>query len=289
MDSGVFNRFFNGEPGDNVKLKVKGIGNSQAVGHVCATIFIECTDGALLELDAEFHIMDDFDMGICLGIDVMNAYGIDCVNTEKLAKVPSVEKAFDIEFSRLPHQDRLIPVKAKERTRVKRDCHRHVELDMDLEQGRDYVFEPTLLSRPGHGFMKCPGSIISSSTKFLPLTNFSTVTESVSKGRVLGYARPVSKNAAVSVVGHVDHSNENIPVGDLKDEFTPPVIHREPELLNKGTDISEFCLVGDPQLPADMIDPSDRDPEPHLQGPTWKEFDIARNADANPTQNLFRS
>lgn len=198
MSTKTFNEFFDGEPGQKVKLGVKGIGKQKAVGHICATIFIQSEDDSLMELDVEFHIMDDFDLDVCIGIDAMNNFGINLLTTEKKAHVPSVDKKFKTEFMRLPFQDRLFPIKAKERTRVKKDCQKNVELDVSLPLGRDFMFEPVLLSRPGHGFMKCPNSLISSDTRFLPISNFSSVTESVSKGQVLGFARVISDSAAVS-------------------------------------------------------------------------------------------
>lgn len=287
MSTDVFNKHFKSEPGCRVKLNVKGIGKQRGVGHACATIFVKATDNTMMELDVEFHLMDDFDLGVCLGMDVISSYNIDILSREKVARVNTVDKTFKIEYKRV-HQDRLIPVKAMERTRVKRDSHRHVQLDMNLPHGRDFIFEPVLLSRPGNGFMKCPGSIVSAHTKFLPLSNFSSVTESVSRGQILGYARPISTQASAAIIGMIsDKLESQNSHRDLADEFERPVLFRNPELLNNGTNISEFCLVADTE-PAKMIDPSDRIPEPHTHKPTYKQFDIARNEHGEPHPEIVK-
>lgn len=289
MSTDVFYSQFEGDPGTNVKLKVHGVGKQQSIGYITTTCFIETNEGSMVEFDVEFHLMENFGLGACVGIDVMSSYGINFITTEKKAVIASINETFPLEYMRPPHQDRIITVKAKERTRVKRECHRMTELDVDLPWGRDYLFEPVLLSRPGHGFMMCPNQIISAETKFLPLGNFSSVTESVSRGQILGYARPISKDADVSVVGYTSEITD--PAGDdsdiKADEYQKPKIFHEPELLDKSEHISESCLVGNVE-PADMIDPSDRDPAPHQQAPTYKQFDIARNSDGVPHPELIK-
>lgn len=81
----------------NNSTSIKGLGKDRSHGTFITTIFIESTEGKFIELDVEFHVLDDFDAVCCVGNEVMSSYGINTLMTENKAHIPSIDAMFNIE------------------------------------------------------------------------------------------------------------------------------------------------------------------------------------------------
>lgn len=287
----------------SVKLNIFGIGNQSSLGFVTCTVFIPTIDNRTIELDVQFHVLEEFVPNLCIGNDVIKSYGIDLITTENKAVISSIDVSFRTELDRPNHMDRPIAVKAGSAHVIDQNCHKFVGITSRWQHGRDYIFNPCHMSDPTKGYIKCPSSLISSNTSFLPISNFTDSKQKIHKGQLLGFATPVHKDligAVLDKVGPLDSEEEGTDVGPhlYFNQPDPVKLEHEIQSLNNNTGISEFCIISeelshpcssDPSKnAAEPIDPSDCGPPPHKVEPTWSEFDVAKDEKGKPHAEIIK-
>src|SRR5258708_7152358 len=101
------------EPDDSVKLEVKGIEKMETKGYVKIPLWIEGSedDGqqCLIKFDREFHIVDDFEHGILIGINMLTDYGINLHISQDKAILPGF--SYEIKLIKTKFQSVLVRVK----------------------------------------------------------------------------------------------------------------------------------------------------------------------------------
>ena len=156
------------KPNDNIKLELKGIGKTLTMGYVKIPLWVEGTGDngqcCLIMLEGEFHIIDDFEHGILIGIDMLTYYGIDLHISKRKATLPGF--SHDIESTNMKFQSVLLRVK-HDLTIHGRTCQA-ILIKSYMTPGKDYIFSPYQFQQEGQVLtlsLSLPYALIDSDTK----------------------------------------------------------------------------------------------------------------------------
>lgn len=258
-------------------MDIKGLGRDRSLGTIITTIFLETTDNRIIELDVEFHVVDGFDVGYCVGNEVMSSYNIDTLISESKAYIPSVDAKVEICIER-PKQS-FWAVRLSEDTIIPARHFQSVPIDFKSKYlDVDHFFDPGIDVHLATGAMGlCSKALISGSAKRLIYTNFGDRPIELSKGTILGHAHTLSASDISVNTGELFHLDQamghvhNAEKSDIADLDMPEI-----DVQRKDRQI------------AVIPDGEDRYPEPHSGDPTYKMFDVAGNSKGIPHPEICK-
>ena len=245
------------------RLRLQGIGENHSFGSISTSVFIDGKGDKIIELQVELHVVPNFEPGVCLGMDVIHNYDMDLLHSANTVRINSIGAEFWIDSKRRDHtHPTSVPVFAKSKTELLGMHHNAVEFTAKVKENIDYTFEPCFWTDSQDvPILTAPRGIIDSATSRVAISNVSDLPRTLEMNQLIGYAHPISFQSKCY--------NTNIP--------SPWTDSHAPEEMSQHHSHH-----------AAMPDSSDREPEPHQTGPSYKEFDVGRGADGRPYEEICR-
>ncbi|KAE8218095.1 hypothetical protein CF319_g7960 [Tilletia indica] len=157
-------------------LSINGIGTQRTLGYVTLPFYLEGTDaegGAVrLHFDHDFHVLQNFAPGICLGDDWITGHSVVVDTAGGVATIGG--HTFPVR-GRVPHARTLsAKICTKKDTVIPPSCHAWVDVDTAaLVEDVDYLLEPTFLHSPDTDLaLTAVACVMDHSTSRLLVTNF---------------------------------------------------------------------------------------------------------------------
>ncbi|KAF8439650.1 hypothetical protein BGX38DRAFT_1144652 [Terfezia claveryi] len=176
------------------RVEIHGIGRSGTIGFCSIPIWLEGYQGdinsqerCLIEIEAEFHVLEDFSYGILLGVDALTDYGIDLMISKGRACAEGF--SYDVEYT--DSKFRSVLVRLKEDMTVGGRTCRAIPIKSHMLPDRDYVFAPHQFVNQGAAILpslSLPYAVTNSNVKFLMFQNSSTQPIHLKKNQVIGRA-----------------------------------------------------------------------------------------------------
>lgn len=287
-------------------IGVAGIGRSRSVGSLVTCVFVEAINGEIVKLDVEFHVMPNFEPGICIGVDVMHAFDIDVLISEKAARMRKLRLKFPIQFER--GTQKSCNIRALRDITIPAMSHKIIPINWNPEvKSIDHFFEPCVsFSSATEAFGMASKSIIRGDATKLVYFNFGKQPIRLKKDERIGKASPLradeflkaanesmvlrvnmrAEDPADHVVHETSDANE-LHLGEIPEFpcFPADEDESDPSVPSQRTDLS---LRTDPGRPTIAILPEGQDRQRLPAGPTYKQFDIALNEDGIPHPEIVK-
>jgi hypothetical protein len=126
---------------ESVQMSVHGVGKASTMGWVVLPVTLTAKDAhgpVDVELDVEFHVMQDFTPGLLLGLDTMLDYDIDLCLSRLEGSVREYKFALDAPYRPF----RSVLVKAAKKVTVPGRTATVVPVQSAMVSGFDYIIDP---------------------------------------------------------------------------------------------------------------------------------------------------
>lgn len=277
-------------------IGVAGIGRARSLGSLVTYAFVEARNGEMIKLDVEFHVLPDFQPGFCIGVDVMNAFKIDFLASEKCAYVRKLKLKIPVQFERSTQKN--MTIKASKNVIIPPESHKIIQVEWNPgEPSVDHFFEPCIsMSSAVQAFGMASKAVISGRAKQIVYSNFGRQPIHIKKGERIGKACPLRADHHYKDMNESMVLDASLSSEDLSDVLVPK---KEKENELKVGDIPEFPSFPsypvevnhpnkDGNCPTVAMVPDTQDKSPIPKGPTYKQFDIALNEHGVPHPEIIK-